>query len=524
MRKALLIVAILIVLVIGGAVAAFVTLDVNRFRPLIVTKLQDAIGRHVELGALHRSWSGGLGLELQGLVIHDDPRFGTAPVLSVEKASARLRLLPLLRRKMEIASITLEQPVVRVVKNAAGQLNVQTMGGPATQQAGAARPQPSGSPAALPLLISAFKIRGALMTYLDQSATPPASIELKGADVTASNMSLVNGVPQMTLEVRNGTLTLSQMRRPLDGIAVDLRATLDALEVTRYSALIGNGRLEGHAAVQHYRATPVVEGELTLRDVLLQDLLPSAQATAEQRLEGKLSGKATVQGTGKSWPELQPTLTGQAELRVAEGRVTNLNLLREALAKFSMLPGVVQRLEAKLPERYRELMQQRDTELREVQLTARIAQGALLIDPLNIGTDVGSLTGHGRVGLDNSMQLEAMIAIPPDLSQAMVSSVEELKYLADRSGAITFPLQVSGQPPRLAVQPDMRYIAQRVIVSKGEELIGELLQKAIGGDEASGTPQPSGQEPASGEPHSPDDFLRAIFGGDESTPQSAPSP
>ena len=80
------------------------------------------------------------------------------------------------------------------------------------------------------------------------------------------------------------------------------------------------------------------------------------------------------------------------------------------------------------------------------------------------------------------MTITAMIVVTPDLSAALIQSADELRYLADQRGAVTFPLLVSGRPPRLAVQPDLHYIAQRVLASKGEELIGHLLQKALGGD------------------------------------------
>ena len=505
MRKILFILLVIGALVVGGAVVALLTIDVNQFRPLLVTQLQTATGRRVELASIRRSWKQGLGLELRGLVIHDDPAFGVEPMLAVEQVSARLQLAPLLRRRLQLATVTLDHPTIHVVKNAAGQLNIRTL---TTQPAASSQQPASTSTMALPFLISSLKIRSATISFQDLAAAPPLSIEMRDMDVTASNIALVNGVPQAKLEVRNGSVKLSTMQRPVDSVMIDARMTATQLDVTKCSALIGNGTLEGSAAISDYRARPRIEAKLALRKILLQDVAPPAQAQAEQRLEGALSGDVAIQGTGATWPELRPTLAGQIGARVTEARMTNVNLLREAFNKLSMLPGVVERLEAKLPERHKQLLQQRDTAIRELQLKGRIEQGALILDPLLVATDVGVLNGQGRIELDGRVDVRAMIVLPKDLSSSITQSVKELSALDDDAGSITFPLTVSGQPPQIAVQPDTRYIAQRVVVTKGVELIEQLLNKGQEPEQPNGASMP----PAS-ESRSTEELLRDLIRG-----------
>ena len=55
-------------------------------------------------------------------------------------------------------------------------------------------------------------------------------------------------------------------------------------------------------------------------------------------------------------------------------------------------------------------------------------------------------------------------------------------------------LVIQGHAPRVAVVPDLHYVASKVIVTKVEDLIGSLLEKAIEkhttSDAPANSPQP----------------------------------
>ncbi|GEM_PF-3729011 len=505
MRKVLLGLLLVGVLLCGGVIVIFLTVDVNQFRPLLLTKLQDATGRRVELQSLHRSWTGGLGIEMHELTIYDDPHFGEEPLVSIAQASARLRLAPLLQRRVELASITIERPTIRLITDATGQLNVPRLGAGRLPSA----TTPSQANVALPLFVTSVTIKDAALLYRDLAVTPPLTVDLRHADLRASNLALVRGVPQATLEIRNATLASSAVTHPLEGIAADLTATPTQLDLQQLTALLGHGSLEASGTVREYRTQPAITGRVALKRVAVQEISPPSVARAEQHVEGDLSGEATVQGTGQTWPMLQRSLRGAAHFTLDDGTLKNVNLLREAFLKLSMLPGLVERLRAKLPERHRQLLEQPDTHIRTLRVQARIGDGAIHVEPLELVTDLGTLHGQGMVGFDGQLQLSGMLVVPPDLSTTMISAVNELQALTEASGAITFPLVVSGQvPQRVVVRPDLEYIAKRIVLTKGQAIISELLQKSLG------SPATDGTTP-SGEPVTPEEaigeLLRGVF-------------
>ena len=157
----------------------------------------------------------------------------------------------------------------------------------------------------------------------------------------------------------------------------------------------------------------------------------------------------------------------------------NLNILREIFRRFSVIPGLVKRLESRLPESYKERFQAQHTLFQPIGLKVNVQDGAFLFAKLHVATVNFELNGSGKVGLDGTMAAQTQIWIEPQMSAALIRSVEELKYLTDDEGRLELPLVVHGVLPRVAVLPDIGYVTTRMVRPKAEELIGDLLEKAF---------------------------------------------
>jgi AsmA protein len=118
---------VLLVLIVGAG--ALLLVDANHFRPQIQASLGQALGRQVTLGQLHVSvWSGSL--DADQIRIGDDPTFGDKPFVSAKSLQLGVRLWPLLlHRQVQITSLTLDQPVARLLQNRTGQWNFASFGG-----------------------------------------------------------------------------------------------------------------------------------------------------------------------------------------------------------------------------------------------------------------------------------------------------------------------------------------------------------------------------------------------------------
>ena len=165
------------------------TFDANRYGRLVVQKASEAIGRPVHLGHLSLVWKNGIALRLEDLIVYADAG-KKSKALSLQEASVVVRLLPLLHKEIQIASVVLVKPVVQLVRNAEG--SVQIMG-VSTPTSPAAQPGPgaSGSSSSSMLLsVNSFTIQKGEVDFEDHSPASPVSLSVRDLDVKVKKFSL----------------------------------------------------------------------------------------------------------------------------------------------------------------------------------------------------------------------------------------------------------------------------------------------------------------------------------------------
>ena len=148
----------------------------DRIRAEIVTQAETATGGRVELKAFHLDWHT-LQAQIDGLVVHGNEPAGAAPLLAVDRATVRLRILSLLRHDFRIDHIEVEHPQVHVTIDVQGRSNLPQ---PRT---------PSGKTAAgiiLDLKIGQFDLRDGSFV-LESAGNPPRVTpwEAQGRDLAA---------------------------------------------------------------------------------------------------------------------------------------------------------------------------------------------------------------------------------------------------------------------------------------------------------------------------------------------------
>jgi hypothetical protein len=141
--------------------------------------------------------------------------------------------------------------------------------------------------------------------------------------------------------------------------------------------------------------------------------------------------------------------------------------------------GLTQTLQARLPQDYQAKFAAKDTLLSPIDLSVRVDSGLLRFDELELSTDTFHIAGSGSVGLDGAVQIRSVLRIEPELSSAIIRSVNELQALSNADGEMAIPLMIQGQASRLTLLPDLNYIASKVAVTKAIDLIGDLLRKKI---------------------------------------------
>src|SRR5258706_13544541 len=102
----------LVVLLVIGVVLLFTLVDPNDYKDDIQSLVQKQTGRTLQLqGALKLSVWPNIGLEFGPAALGNAPGFGKDPMLSVERVRLGVKLAPLLRKRIEVASAELHSPV-----------------------------------------------------------------------------------------------------------------------------------------------------------------------------------------------------------------------------------------------------------------------------------------------------------------------------------------------------------------------------------------------------------------------------
>ena len=129
LRNILIIVGVVILLLV---IAPFL-IPVNQFKPTIEAKASEAMGRKVEMGNLSFSLFSG-SLSAENLAVGDDPKFSQTPFLTAKKINVGVEVMPLIfSRALHVTSVTIKNPQITLLHNAAGQWNYSSLGGAAAK-------------------------------------------------------------------------------------------------------------------------------------------------------------------------------------------------------------------------------------------------------------------------------------------------------------------------------------------------------------------------------------------------------
>ncbi|MFY9691682.1 MAG: AsmA family protein, partial [Candidatus Acidiferrales bacterium] len=128
MKKPLVIIGIIVVVLLVIVIALPFIINVNRFKPELETKLSDALGRKVEIGNIGLSILSG-GVNVDNLMVADDPAFSHSPFLQAKELKAGVALLPLIfSGKLEVSSFTITEPNLSILRSPSGKWNFSSLG------------------------------------------------------------------------------------------------------------------------------------------------------------------------------------------------------------------------------------------------------------------------------------------------------------------------------------------------------------------------------------------------------------
>jgi len=218
MKKVLIISGAVVVVLLLIALALPFFISANTFKPILERDLSGALGRKVEMGNIRLSvWSGSVAVD--SLSVADDPAFSSSPFLTARQLSVGVELLPLvLSRRIEVTSLTIADPQVRLLRAASGRWNYSSLGAASGSTASPTAAPPSGPSATSGFSVGELKLSNGSMSVADVGSSKVRKYENVGFD--ASHVSYKSEFP---FHIKAGTPGGGTVK--LDGKAGPVDAT-----------------------------------------------------------------------------------------------------------------------------------------------------------------------------------------------------------------------------------------------------------------------------------------------------------
>jgi len=399
------------------------------------------------------------GLELSGITIPQTVSVGPKDFLKARTFRLRVRFVSLFSRRLVIKEVSLVAPKVMWPQNAEGKWRLpnaqparaetvstnrapaipqaeagievaKTTTSPVVANAGPAVTTPASVPSSPkatvkdeppgrePKLAVAPEVRRVTVkdgdfTFLDQTGRLVASFTGVDFRTNIRSAQALRGDAKVTRVSLSDRFFLDQLRSPI-------RYEPDVLELSKISARVAEGEVNGYFAMQPETEDSPFTTSVKFHDVLADQLVENAGG-AKGMVKGKLEG--SFQASGKtSDPE---ALVGQGEISLRDGRVQQYRLL--------VLLGQILQIE-----------ELQELHLEQAEAKYHLRPGLITIDELVLRSPNIRLTSSGTVAFDGTLQLNSQLAINDRIRGQLFKAIRDNFHRIDDPGYSAIEFQVGG--------------------------------------------------------------------------------
>lgn len=334
-------------------------------------QLGNLLGQEVQIGNLETNLLSRL--QIQDVRIFQLQSGDTIALLSLDYARANYHLTELLRRRLSIRSLNLDNLFLTVSRDSSGTFNIPLPTSGRTKDS-------ISSQASLQVQLNTAVLRNASLRYLDNSIPMQASVH-------NLNVTVEHGINETYhYHIQADSSVLEYQSIPLAAIQIKLEGQLSPqrMELSSLSMLLPGLEFTGNAKLLQESAPPSVTGDFSLKGnpgLLLQ--------TAREVINNKL-----------------PPVQGDVDLALhLEGSLDHPRLS----------------LQLDLPE-----LDVAKIRLRKGSIRAELEPGSVSLDQMNLGVLGGSISGKGRLVTDSLLSGQLSISVNGvDLAQVWRYLYEE---------------------------------------------------------------------------------------------------
>ena len=418
------------------------------FKAQVLATANQELGSDVRIDELHASLFSGV--TLRGVTI-GNPKDFPGNLLTADAFVLRYRLLPLLRRRVEIEQLSLDKPVVTLSQNDRGKWNYEKIG---AKESEAAPPGPTPPPRTV------------------RAAKPQAATLL---DIVLSKLAITRGAVSLVSEknkllMRTEGIDFSSSVSFADGklagagktsfdrvnvadalfvqqLAAPVAIAADRIKLVPLSGKIADGVVTGEVALQLMPEFKYMVN-LQVKDSDMAKLL--AEARTKQVMTGRLGVTASLEGTGGL-----PTIDGHGRVEIKDGQLMEIPVL-------NLLASLLQ------------IEVLRNLRFSECVLEFSITNNMMQTPVIRLTSPQVQIAGKGSVSLDDySLNHDMTISFAKGTLDRVPEVIRSL-FTQRQDGSLALDFRVWG--PYNAPKTDLQ---NRLIKGTAEQLIEKGLQRFL---------------------------------------------
>jgi hypothetical protein len=267
--------------------------------------------------------------------------------------------------------------------------------------------------------------------FLDQAGSLVASFSGVDFRTNIRSPQALYGDAQVARISLRDRFFLDQLRSPL-------RYEPDVLELSKISARVADGEVNGYFAIQPEAEDAPFMTSVNFREVLADQIVEHAGGPRGM-VKGKLEGN--FQASGKTGDA--EALVGKGEIYLREGRVEQYRLL--------VLLGQVLQIE-----------ELQELHLEQAEAKYRLSPGLVTLDELILRSPNIRLTASGTVGFDGALQLNSQLAINDRIRGQLFRAIRDNFHTIDEPGYSAIEFQVGGTVDRPSTNLVERLVGRNI--------------------------------------------------------------
>ncbi len=509
-KAALGILAAVLIILLGLAVAVPLLIDIDRYRPQVVQHIHEETGKPAQIRKLTLHLFPTLAIRVDDFVLENPPGFPARPLLKVHRIDAQLVAGALWDRKVIITSLKLDDPDIDLLSDTRGRWNFENAHAETKPRKDDQRGAPAdaetmaGKPLFTLGVISKVLTSGgriAAANLLSSGRPGPAFFEARGVSIQLNDVDLNAFTVSSSARagaVAQGSLDADLLRfGNLQANAVKTRVRLFPKQVF-FDGLgfeLYGGRGSGNLSFNFAGRSPHYAANAHLAGVDMARLL-AAFPDARGKMTGKMDGTMKLAGEVTHSPDPLAGMRGTGQMSIRNGQLPTLQLNKNLmlLARLSSLGPA-----SGDPSSFSSIAA--DLNIANERVTSN--KIAVVGNGVNIdGTGSFGLAGAGSLDYQGIAKLVAG-------QNPLAGILQNLSGATYADGKLSMPFTIGG-----TLQ------APKFLLKSGAGGAGGL-QNLVGG----ATGQTSGQQPGQAQPQNPADLVRGISGLiKKKQPQQQPPP